>query len=59
MTDATRNVVQVRRVVVSPSGETFSSPGAIARHEYQKSIGKARTHLRIEPLPTPRGQIDE
>jgi len=52
-------VIQTKRVVVTPSGETFESPGAMRRHEYQHSIGKARTTVQIRRVSTPQPNVDE
>lgn len=47
------DVIQIKRVVVSPSGEAYESVGAMRRHEYQRSVGKARTTVQIRKVPTP------
>jgi len=52
-------IIKIERVVVSPDGEEFTSLGAMARHDYQKSLGRERTKVKIRRKVSPPDNVDD
>lgn len=46
-------IIKTKRVIVTREGSEFDSPGAFKRHQYQSSIGKARTTVQIRRADQP------
>lgn len=52
-------IITVRRVVVTASGEEYDNPSAFVRHEQQTAIGKAFTTIKIKRADEPLHRLPE